>query len=43
MGNAFIFKSEKKNEKSQIFVFTPLHIGALYTKTLDRASKVLEF
>ena len=37
MRNEFIVKSEK-NEKSQIFVFNPLHIGALYTKLLDGAS-----
>ena len=37
MRNEFIVQCEK-NEKSQIFVFTPLHIGALCTKTLDEAS-----
>ena len=37
MRNEFIVKSGK-NEKSQIFVFTLLHIGALYTKLLDGAS-----
>ena len=37
MRNEFIAWSEK-NEKSQIFVLTPLHIGALYTKILDGAS-----
>ena len=37
MKNELIVKSEKY-EKSQIFVFTPLHIGALCTETLDGAS-----
>ena len=37
MRNEFIVKSEK-NGKSQFFVFTPLHIGALYTNFLDGAS-----
>ena len=42
MRNEFIVKSEK-NEKSQFFVFNPLYIGALCTKTLERWWQALEW